>query len=380
MQSGWPELTSDDPVIDAALSDLFASADAPMTRIGIEVDDRDSVVGGHRVVGWSIDGEPQAPLPLSDVLLRCVGLLNRHALDADPGRFHLHAALAGDAARTVLIPGARGAGKTTLVAALIDRGWSYGTDEMVAVEPDGACVALRKPLNCKPGSLERFDHVRRLLHPSLSRLPTDRGQLGLPRDWMDSGAVPVTDIVVAVRSTSHTPPTLAPLPPAGAVRILVENSFDFERHGPGRSLKLAAHLVGGARTWTLTYDDAVAAAGLLATELTVSEDGEGMGLTAPADVVTFAALDASVGGDEVRQAPGTLGVSIGGDGVIWVPALGQVMQVSAAGFAAWASADGTSRSADRAGLLGTSPADLGRVDADLVQVGVLRAAASPERA
>lgn len=376
VERGWPNLTCNDPVIDTVFHDLFADADGPTIKVEVRVDDRDAALGGRDPLSWSIDGETQVPATLAEVLFRAVGLLNRYALDVDPERFHLHAALVGDATRTVLIPGVRGAGKTTLSSAMIERGWSYGTDEMVAVSdgPHGSIVAtaLAKPLNCKPGSLRRFDHVRSRRHLLLAHWPTERAQLGIAPRRLGRGPKTVTNIVVPQRSNRYVSPHLSPLESADAVRVLAENSFDFERYGAGASLELAARLVAGARTWRLLYRDAEDAAGLLDRELHAG--GEAGGGSNLPEVVSISAMPdtAGQGGDrQLVQASGSLGVAIDGRGVIWVPATRRVLSASPPAFVAWASADGAATPQQRAGQLGVSVADLNSIDDELVQLGVL---------
>lgn len=373
---GWPGLTSSDPVVDGILRDLFAAADGPNTRVNLAVDDRSSVIRGDGLISWTVDGQAQDRQHLAEILFRAVGMLNREALEVDPERFHLHAALVGDDDRIVMIPGVRGAGKTTMTAALIDRGWSYGTDEMVAIDRSGGATALRKPLNCKPGSLERFEHVRRLRHPALEHWPTDRAQLGIPPRWLPSEQVEVTDIVVPLRSNRFATPRLVPMTAADAVAILAENSFDFERHGPGPSLDVAAKLVAGARRWNLLHNDAVAAADLLDQRLT-SPDQEAEETPSP-EVITIPALETPSGGPHPRQATCSHGMALDGHGLIWTPHLDRVVRVTPPAFAAWATADGTTSLAERAALLATTPAELRQVDDQLVQTGVLEAGTSAD--
>ena len=53
----------------------------------------------------------------------------------------------------MLLPGAIGAGKTTLIAWLVNRGFDYLTDEMVFVPPQTWMMhALTRPLNIKPAA------------------------------------------------------------------------------------------------------------------------------------------------------------------------------------------------------------------------------------
>ena len=73
---------------------------------------------------------------------------NQQAIEQTAGvtRMHASAAALDDAA--VVMPGAMGAGKSTLVAGLMTRGFAYLTDEVVALDPSsGAVVPYPKPLS-----------------------------------------------------------------------------------------------------------------------------------------------------------------------------------------------------------------------------------------
>ena len=72
--------------------------------------------------------------------------MNQLAIEHTSGvRLHAGAAASGDS--TVVIPGAMGAGKSTLVAGLIRRGLDYVTDEVVAFDAGGRIRRYLKPLS-----------------------------------------------------------------------------------------------------------------------------------------------------------------------------------------------------------------------------------------
>ncbi|MDO8400510.1 MAG: glycosyltransferase [Bradyrhizobium sp.] len=62
----------------------------------------------------------------------------------------LHAGAVGWNGRSILIPGLSGAGKSSLTAWLVDKGFSYLTDELVILTAHGALVGLPRALMLKP--------------------------------------------------------------------------------------------------------------------------------------------------------------------------------------------------------------------------------------
>jgi hypothetical protein len=99
-----------------------------------------------------------------------------HLSDRSAGGLLLHAAAVRDGDRCVLLPGKTGAGKSTLTAWLVARGYHYLTDELVYV-PAGTTtiVPFPRPLNIRAGGLEALDAAGANLDgPGFERL-TARG-------------------------------------------------------------------------------------------------------------------------------------------------------------------------------------------------------------
>jgi hypothetical protein len=61
-------------------------------------------------------------------------------MDSRPDLLWFHAGAVAAAGRAVLLPGSRGQGKSTLVLALCDQGWTYLSDDVVPLEPDSGRV------------------------------------------------------------------------------------------------------------------------------------------------------------------------------------------------------------------------------------------------
>lgn len=67
----------------------------------------------------------------------------------------LHASTVARNGVALIIPGGPGFGKTTLAAALVARGWRYGSDEFALIDPADASVApYPKALSIKKGSMQ----------------------------------------------------------------------------------------------------------------------------------------------------------------------------------------------------------------------------------
>lgn len=61
----------------------------------------------------------------------------------------------------IVLPGQSGAGKSSLVAGLVRRGFGYLSDEFAAIDPvEGGLFAVPRALSLKPGSYELLDGLR----------------------------------------------------------------------------------------------------------------------------------------------------------------------------------------------------------------------------
>jgi hypothetical protein len=69
-----------------------------------------------------------------------------------PGLTLVHAGVVASDHRALILPGGSGAGKTTLVAALVAAGADYGSDEFAAVDRDGRVHAYPRPLAFRSGT------------------------------------------------------------------------------------------------------------------------------------------------------------------------------------------------------------------------------------
>lgn len=84
--------------------------------------------------------------------------INKVAIERPEGRLLLHAGAVERDGRVIVIAGDSGQGKSTLTAALLQRGYSYVTDELVAIDPSNLDVLrFPKPLSLDRTSLDLLD-------------------------------------------------------------------------------------------------------------------------------------------------------------------------------------------------------------------------------
>lgn len=245
-------------LVDDLFQDLRSHAAAPLDEV--------LCFALHAVDGiWQVrlpGGGIQRSTTLSGALGLLLAGVNIAALDASPDRLHLHAAGACLGDRGVVIAAPRGTGKTTTVAALVERGWSFMTDETVYLTTeDEALRGSPRPLSIKP-------HGRGLLKflaPHIRPDAADEAEfqfVAMGAAGVDIVGSALPHVVVILRrpagSGKHCAATASPLHPADATVALVGETLDAGRFGRAampRLARLAAashcvHLLRGDRAST----------------------------------------------------------------------------------------------------------------------------------
>ena len=182
--------------------------------------------------------------------------ITRIAVDHSP-RLCIHAGVVSGADASFVIPGASGLGKSTLTAALVQAGFGYLSDEVLAVPRTGGLPApFARPLALAADSWTALglDPVRR---PAAGdeRLvaPEQLGSLGAP--------APVRHVLLAERRPG--PPELTAVSRGAAVPALLSRSFNHFRD-PAGSFHAVVNLLRQAQVWTAGYQEAPELAELLA--------------------------------------------------------------------------------------------------------------------
>jgi hypothetical protein len=155
---------------------------------------------------------------------------NRHAIDGTPDLVLVHASAAVLDGRAIVMPGPMGAGKSTLVAALVDAGLGYLTDEVVALDPaTGVVVPYPKYISLGPALAHLVPDPRaeirailgdqRLVSPDAIR-PGALAAAALPR------------VVVFPRYERGAATAVTRLRPAAALSRLAQHAFHLDHDGP----------------------------------------------------------------------------------------------------------------------------------------------------
>lgn len=193
-----------------------------------------SADGDNATLCFEASGAPEETLvdsaPVAQAIAVLLWDLNRRVVEASPRWLRLHAAGACRGDQAVLLPAAMESGKTTLVAGLLQRGFDYLSDEVVALgREDLRAVPYPKPLSVDPGSWEVLGDLEPAVEPGVRPL--------LPRQWQvpassigarvaDPGASPA--VVVFPRYDPALPTRLQPLPAAEVAMRLVDCVFAFD--------------------------------------------------------------------------------------------------------------------------------------------------------
>jgi hypothetical protein len=177
----------------------------------------------------------------------------------------LHAAVLERAGRAVILPGDPGAGKSTLTAALMLRGWRLLSDELTIVDlDDGSLLPLARPVSLKERSID----VIRAFEPGAVfgevAVDTHKGSVSHLRPTATSVARMHERAraahIVFPRWREGAPAALRPHPKAEAFMHLAGHAFNYSLLGR-QGFDANAALVDDCECWTYEYsklDDAIA--------------------------------------------------------------------------------------------------------------------------
>jgi HprK-related kinase A len=182
---------------------------------------------------FSADGVlPFTPLPRAQALPMlewglnwCVTAYSHHLLV-------LHAACVARDGRAVILPAPPGSGKSTLCAALVNRGWRLLSDELTLVDLDAGRVwGLARPVNLKNASI---DVIRRFAPEAFLTRPvhdTSKGTVALmapPAASVQAGSAPARPCwMVLPKYEAGAAATLTPMPRGQAFLQIADNAMNY---------------------------------------------------------------------------------------------------------------------------------------------------------
>lgn len=175
-----------------------------------------------------------------------------------------HAAVLERAGRAVVLPAPPGSGKSTLTAALSQRGWRLLSDELALLDArDGLLYGLARPVNLKNQAIAL---MRAFAPDAVMTEPvpdTLKGTLSLMKAPGDAiarvreGARPTWVVVPSYEAGAAA--QLDSLPKAQAHMLLADQAFNYDIHGVA-GFEATADLVDRATCLAFTYsslDDAI---------------------------------------------------------------------------------------------------------------------------
>jgi hypothetical protein len=183
---------------------------------------------------------------------------NRQAIEHSHDSVLVHAAAAAFAGTALVLPGPMGAGKSTLVAALVRSGLAYLTDEVVAIDPGSGLI---RPY---PKYVSLAGDRAGAAPPAVREYLGDASLV--PPDALRPGAAarePATPrFVVTPRYEPGATAALEPLRPAAALAALAQHTFHLETDA-ARSLEVLASVVEQSACYQLVSGDVPSATSLL---------------------------------------------------------------------------------------------------------------------
>ena len=205
------------------------------------------------------DQSPFLPYPLSHAFPLFEWGLNWGIAMQAHQYLMLHSAAVERSGRVMLLPAWPGSGKSTLCAALINRGWRLFSDEFGLVRPgDGHLVPLPRPMPLKNQSIDvirdfapdaelgpSFHGTRKgtVAHLGSAAFSVEQSSVTAPPGW-----------IVFPRYRSGAPLRLAPIPKQQAFIKLANNSFNYQLLGL-RGFEGVARLIRDSDCYVLSYSN-----------------------------------------------------------------------------------------------------------------------------
>ena len=191
----------------------------------------------------------------SDVLFHLFWHINSETIRRTGDFLLVHAgAVRAPSGLGVVLPGASGAGKTTLVAGLVAAGFDYLSDEAAAIDPVGRKLyPYAKALTVKRELAELFPDVR---IPDVRKGWVD-GQVHLISEDLrprSLGSPCEIGLIVAPRYVAGARTEVVPMTPAEAAVELGRNALNLSLYRV-RSLPVLVDVVRGARSYRLVSSD-----------------------------------------------------------------------------------------------------------------------------
>ncbi len=209
---------------------------------------------------FHLDGVvPFRPLPLPHAVPIFEWGLNWCIVNRANSYLIIHAAAVEKGGRVAIMPGVPGAGKSTLTAGLVNRGWRLLSDEMALISlTDGRVTPLVRPISLKNESIaliRNFVPGARLSAECRDTMKGTVAHLKPPPDSLariDEPARPAW--IIFPRYVNGLPATLASHSKAASLIEIARNAFNYSVHG-ARGFAVLADIVEACRCYRFSYGD-----------------------------------------------------------------------------------------------------------------------------
>ena len=218
-------------------------------------------------VHFHYDGmAPFQPLPLDQTFPMFEWAMNWCVSSQAHSWLVIHAAVIEKEGRAAILPAPPGSGKSTLCAALVNRGWRLLSDELTLVRlDDGRIDPLPRPVSLKNASIgiiRDFAPGAAFTRPVADTVKGTVAHMRASNESVARALEPaLPSWIVFPQWRAGAPATLLEVPRARAHLRLAENAFNYSLLGEA-GFQTVARLVEQVRTVDFSYgvlDDAIAA-------------------------------------------------------------------------------------------------------------------------
>ena len=169
----------------------------------------------------------------------------------------IHAAVVERNGAAVVLPAPPGSGKSTLCAALVQRGWRLLSDELALIEPrSGMLIPIPRPVSLKNASIDIIKKFAPAAVMNPSVFETVKGTVAhmkAPSDSIRQAHVPAAPRwIILPRYAAGHPATLEPMSKAQGMMQLAENAFNYNIHDRNGFTTLGA-VMDQADCYRFTY-------------------------------------------------------------------------------------------------------------------------------
>jgi hypothetical protein len=216
-------------------------------------------------VEFSFDGyHPFKPLPLSQAFPMFEWALNWCVANHIHRYLNIHAAVIEKNGYAVILPGPPGAGKSTLCAALVNRGWRLLSDEMALLSLEqNLVIPIPRPVSLKNQSIDIIRHYAPETVFGRLAVDTHKGVVAHMKPSLDSvqrATIPAKPAwVILPRYEAGAEAVLSPLPKGQICMRLAENSFNYNILS-GHAFKTLTTMLDQCHCYSFKYsqlDDAL---------------------------------------------------------------------------------------------------------------------------